>query len=271
MHMDATHQKAYELDPHITEVYDQTENYTDDIALIRRLLGESGSLRIFEPFCGTGRIVIPLAQDGHTVVGLDLAQPMLDRARMKIAELPDGVQRCITLLQADALAEEWPAGFDLVVLGANCLYEFESPEEQVACIRKATASLRPGGWVFVDNNARRGPLDESALQWRGSWPSGTCADGTRVVSESAIVRIDQQRNLWYKTRTIRIIDPAGQETSYYDETCRHPVSMEEVCRWMDDCGFTVLALFGNRQGAPFTQESGRAIFWAQKIDDSNSQ
>jgi len=263
--MGTTQLKAYELDPHIAEIHDQTESYTDDVALIQRMLGESGPLRIFEPFCGTGRIVIPLAQAGHTVVGLDLAQPMLDRARTKIAGLPEEVQRRITLLQGDALASEWPDGFDLVILGANCLFEFESPDEQLAIIRHAAASLRPGGWVFVDNNARRGPLNESALQWHGAWPSGACEDGTQIESESAIVRIDPQRNLWYKTRTIRIIDPAGRETRYYDETCRHPVSMEEVCRWLDDCGFIVQALFGSRRGEPFTPESGRAIFWAQKL------
>jgi len=261
----STQQKAYELDPHIAEIHDQTENYTDDIALIQRMLGETGPLRIFEPFCGTGRIVIPLAQVGHAVVGLDLAQPMLDRARLKIAGLPGEVRERITLLQGDALAGEWPSGFDLVILGANCLFEFESPEEQLAIIRKAAASLRPGGWLFVDNNARRGPLDESALQWRGTWPSGICDDGTRIESESAIVRIDPVRNQWYKTRTIRIIAPSEQEAQYYDETCRHPVSMEEVCRWLDDCGLTVLALFGSRRREPFTPESGRAIFWAQKL------
>jgi len=269
--MEITQQKAYELDHHIAEIHDQTESYIDDVALIQRLLGESGPLRVFEPFCGTGRIVIPLALAGHTVVGLDLARPMLDRARMKIARLPEEVQQRITLLQDDALTDDWPTGFDLVILGANCLYEFESPEQQIAIIRHAAASLHPGGWVFVDNNARRGALSENALQWRGTWPSGTCDDGTRIESESAIVRIDPQRNLWYKTRTIRIINPSGQETQYDDETCRHPVSMEEVCRWLADCGFTVLALFGSRRGEPFTPESGRAIFWAQKMVTPDSQ
>jgi len=44
-----------------------------------------------------------------------------------------------------------------------------------------------------------------------------------------------------------------------------------VCRWLDDCGFTVLALFGSRRGEPFTPESGRAIFWAQKLTSPDRQ
>jgi len=54
---------------------------------------ERQGLRTLEPFCGTGRIVIPLATDCHEVVGLDQAKAMLDRARTKTPDLPDWVQR----------------------------------------------------------------------------------------------------------------------------------------------------------------------------------
>jgi len=58
---------AYDIEPHIAEIYDQVETYTDDLYLIRRLIGGRVPLRILEPFCGTGRILIPLALDGHTL------------------------------------------------------------------------------------------------------------------------------------------------------------------------------------------------------------
>ena len=61
----------YDLDPHVAEIYDQVETETDDIELIRTLITGKGVLRILEPFCGTGRILIPLALDGQEIVGLD--------------------------------------------------------------------------------------------------------------------------------------------------------------------------------------------------------
>jgi hypothetical protein len=53
----------YDVEPHVAGIYDQSETYTDDVKLIRCLIGERGPWRILEPFCGTGRILIPLAAD----------------------------------------------------------------------------------------------------------------------------------------------------------------------------------------------------------------
>ena len=117
----------YDVEAHIAEIYDQSETYTDDVDLVRRLTRGRVGLRILEPFCGTGRILIPLALDGHELVGLDQAQGMLDRARTKVARLPQDVQRRITLIRADVTGEPWPQDFDLVLLGGN----EESPDSRL--------------------------------------------------------------------------------------------------------------------------------------------
>ena len=83
---------------------------TADLALVRR------GLRILEPFFGAGRVLLPLARDGHTMRGLDNAPAMLDRAAAKDAALPEAVQARITLSQADVLQTPWPTGFDVVPL-----------------------------------------------------------------------------------------------------------------------------------------------------------
>ena len=75
---------TYDADRYIAEIYDQVETQTEDVKLIRRLIAGSERLRILEPFCGSGRILIPLAQDGHELVGLDQSQVMLDNGRAKI-------------------------------------------------------------------------------------------------------------------------------------------------------------------------------------------
>lgn len=254
---------AYMMDSHIAEVYDQTETYTDDIEFICRLLGDTAPLRILEPFCGTGRILIPLALAGHSLVGFDRAQGMLELARPKVALLPDDAQGRIAIFQADALTSDWPVGFDLVILGGNCFYGLSSASDQLSCIRAAYASLREGGLLYVDNNCRRGRVTEGDLRWRGNWPTGVCADGTRLAAENAMVAIDTEKNLWHETRKLHITLPNGIEQHIEWAYTVHPVSMEEVCGWLAVTGFTILGLYGNRQGAAFTADD-RAIFWARK-------
>jgi hypothetical protein len=59
---------------------------------------------------------------------------MLDQAQEKINLLPDEIKKRVTLTQADVLVEDWLQGFDLVVLGGNCLYELAAAEEQERCM-----------------------------------------------------------------------------------------------------------------------------------------
>jgi SAM-dependent methyltransferase len=256
----------YDVEPHIAELYDEFETQTDDIALLRRLIGESGPLRILEPFCGTGRILIPLALDGHEIVGLDQARGMLDRARTKVADLPLDAQFRIILYEVDVTAADWPRGFDLVLLGGNCFYELATPEEQEGCIISAKASLISGGYVYVDNDHMEGELAKS---WRRagtgrSFPSGTCTDGTHLESTTETIWYDAPKRLVRFRRTTKITLPDGRvaERSYVQQ--KHPTSTGEVRDWLEKHGFVIEQFFGDRQGNPYTEDLPRAIFWAQK-------
>lgn len=144
--------KAYDVDIYITEIYDQFELQREDIAILREQIGDRKPLKILELFTGNGRILIPLAQDGHRIVGIDKSTTMLTSARNKIKTLPAKIQKNITLKQANVLTEEWPKGFDLVILGGNCLFELATPEEQETCIRKAQKSVKPWNiftWIMT--------------------------------------------------------------------------------------------------------------------------
>ena len=195
---------VYDLEVHIAEIYDQSENYSDDIELIQSLIENRAPLRILEPFCGSGRILIPLARAGHTLVGLDQAAGMLARAKMKISETPKEVGERVTLVQADVTSGGWPAGFDLVILGGNCFYELATPDEQAGCIAGAAAALKPGGWVYVDNDHMDGELDPSwqVTGVRQGFPTGVCSDGTRLESSVETIWWDApQRLARFRRRT----------------------------------------------------------------------
>ena len=257
---------AYSLDRHVTEIYDQHETQTDDVELIRRLIGSSGPLRILEPFCGTGRILIQLAADGHEMVGMDQSEFMLDRALVKIEQLAQSVRKRITLQQADVTSSPWPSGFDLVLLGGNCFYELASPEEQEASIVSAAASLNPGGFVYVDNDHMEGELDESwcRLGERSTaFPTGVCADGARVEGTTETFWFDRPRRLSRCRRTVTVTLSDG--THIFGERIqqKHPVSFAEVRGWLATHGFSMEQSFGDRAGTPYTPGSPRAIFWAK--------
>lgn len=256
----------HDIEPHVAEIYDQANTYTDDVELIRNLIGARGPLRILEPFCGTGRILIPLAFDGHELAGLDQARGMLARGRAKINRLPREVRERTTLAEADVISEEWPEGFDLAIFGGNCLYELATPQKQEKCIISAAASLNSSGHVFVDNNHMEGDLDKS---WQKSgvsqgFPTGTCADGTCIESTRETIWYDAPRRLVRFRRCIKVALPDGSIIKKEYVQQKHPVSTAEVQTWLEVHGFAIERMFGDRAGNPYTETSKREIFWARK-------
>ena len=255
-----------DVDALVAEIYDQIETSVDDVALIETLIGERGGLRILEPFCGTGRILLPLAAVGHELVGLDKSAAMLNRARWKLEQLPADVQQRVTLIEADVTREPWPTGFNVVILGGNCFYELATPDEQSGCIASAARAVKPGGYVYIDNDHMEGELDTS---WRqpgvtDAFPSGVCSDGTLVEGTMETIWFDAPARLVRFRRRARFTLPDGGviETEHIQQ--KHPVSTEEVASWLATHGFVVEQLYGDRVGTTYTDRSERAIFWARR-------
>ena len=258
---------VYDIESHIAEIYDQTQAFYNDIELILKLIGDNGPLHILEPFCGTARILIPLVYDGHSLVGLDQAQGMLDLAYEKIKQLPEELQSRITLSNADVTSEEWPRNFDLVILGDNCFYEMATPEEQERCIVCASKSLKSGGHVYIDNNHMEGELDASWQQLgvkSQGFPTGRCVDSTYVESYRETIWFDAPQRLIKFRRHTKVTLSNGNiiEKEYIQQ--KHPVSTVEVRKWLETHGFVIRQLYGDRAGNPYTETSSRAIFWAEK-------
>jgi len=253
----------YNLDIHIAEIYDQQVNYSDDVQLLLDLIGPKGPLRIFEPFCGTGRILIPLIMAGHQLIGLDQSKVLLNCCKEKLNHM--GKQAM--LVEGDALDYSWPDGLDLVVLGGNCLYELAKTDEQERCIQFAALALKPGGFLFLDNDHMEDALAQS---WqdptaRTSFPSGLCADGVRLESTIQTIWVNVSARLARFRRQTKVIYPDGRivERAYIQQ--KHPISTGELKIWLEKHGFTIEQLYGTWKREFYTDTSPRAIFWAKKI------
>lgn len=116
---------------------------SDDVEWFRALALRSGG-PVLEIGCGTGRISVPLALDGHRVVGLDRSAAMLARARRR-----SGATLEVEYREGDARVLALGEKFQLVVIAFNTFLEFE-PEERAACLGSVRAHLGPRGRVALD-------------------------------------------------------------------------------------------------------------------------
>ena len=71
---------------------------------------------LLELGCGTGRVLLPLAEAGNRVCGLDLSPHMLARCREKLARAPAAVQQRVRLLPGDMTAFHLGEKFALIII-----------------------------------------------------------------------------------------------------------------------------------------------------------
>lgn len=115
--------------------------------------------------CGTGSLTALVATLGHSVLGVDLAGNMVERARAKTDELGERV----TIRQGDVSAPPIdPASVD-VILARHILWTL--PDPQAALVRWRSL-LRPGGrFLLIEGRwwsvGDQGYNNEAGMPWAG--------------------------------------------------------------------------------------------------------
>ncbi len=91
--------------------------------------------------CGTGRLTIPLAKAGIDITGLDVAGPMLERARSKAAA--EGVK--VRFVRADARKIRLNGKFKLIFIAFNSMQHLHDRVSLELFFSGVKKHLAPGG------------------------------------------------------------------------------------------------------------------------------
>ena len=98
--------------------------------------------KVLDVGCGGGILAESMAKRGALVKGIDLAEKPLKVAQLH--GLESGVKVDYQAISAEALAEQYPANFDVV----TCMEMLEHVPDPNATIAACAALCKPGGWVF---------------------------------------------------------------------------------------------------------------------------
>lgn len=197
---------AIYTDPRLVALYDLQNTWGADDDRFRDLVGVHGPCRVVDLGCGTGRLTLALAADGHAVTGADPAAASLDVARGKPgAEL-------VTWVHGEA-ADLATGSADVVLMSSHVAQVFSDDGEWRQTLGHLARILVPGGrllfdsrdpdaraWERWDSTSDPEPLATAEGQVRtwtevhgvvGSWVSFTAhtvfPDGGRATSPSTLV------------------------------------------------------------------------------------
>lgn len=119
--------------------------YTSDVEMYQRL--SQDDVTLLECGIGTGRIAIPLARAGKSIVGIDNSVQMVSRLHERIAESPD-LSGTIEVINADMRSFSLSRTFDFVLCSFMTFNYLMSIEDQLAFLMAVKNHLASRG-VFV--------------------------------------------------------------------------------------------------------------------------
>ena len=250
----------------VADMYEQEVTETDDVDFLLSLIGQAPK-RILEVCCGSGRILVPLAEAGHMASGLDADGFML----AKIPEKAEGLET-IEWRQADAVSGDWGTGFDVVVLAGNILYNIVSDMEyekaQELFIRKAASALVHGGHVYIEYQpgGHRLTQEDKSHKDSGDWTvwEGTDNEGNHGKMKLLAGEYDSNTRLDTFTRRFELTLKSG-ETIQEDIPCvKHFATLNQIHNWLSDAGFSIEQEYGDYNRNPIVENTKRVIIFARK-------
>jgi len=216
----------------------QYASYEEDLPLWRSLAEDRGS-PVLELGCGAGRVLLRLAEAGHTVTGLDSNPAMLRRARAAAAQRSAGQVR---LVQGDARALHLEQRFRLILSPCNTLAALEDTD-LAATFAGIRAHLHPAGAFAFEVP---GPGEELANH-DPQEPLAAFMDGEsgNPVQVSATQRSDAAAGRVTVTWRYDELLPDGTVRSWVLSVPYELRPPEAYARFLEQAGLRTVALYGD--------------------------
>lgn len=215
---------------------------------------------VLELGCGTGRVTMPLARAGITLVGIDLSGPMLQRARTRLRRARLATRA--PLVRGDIRHLPFaPGAFGLVAAPYGILQSLVRERDLRATLNSIAAALRPGGRLVMELVADLPTWREYREQTKlRGWRAGRQAHITLVES----VRQDRRRGLTIFDQ--EFVERRGRqiERRRFSLAFR-TLSVPQMVRRLQRARLHVAARLGSYDGDPWTRDSATWILIAEKL------
>jgi SAM-dependent methyltransferase len=205
----------------------------------------AGSGRALELGIGTGRIALPLSQQGVPVHGIDMSRAMVARMRAK----PGGDTIDVTI--GDFATATVDGTFSVAYLVFNTIMNLTTQEAQVACFRNVAAHLEPGGCFVIEvmiPDLRRLPQGQNVVPFHVSptkWAFDVYDVATQATSSNYVEVVDGRGT--YTTIPFRYVWPA------------------ELDLMAQLAGLRLRERWAGWRREPFTSDSGKHVSVWEKV------
>jgi SAM-dependent methyltransferase len=238
------------------ELYDLENNdFEPDGPFILALAQKLGG-SVLELGCGTGRMTIPLAQNGVEIVGIDAVPGMIERAKVKADGLP------IEWIVADVRNFHLDRKFRLIFESGSVFHHMLTRQDQEAYLARAGEHLEEDGCLMI-NLFFPHPNRLVGTETEEDWFSVQRPDGLEI-RVSGIDQYDELRQVRTETAYRRWLDDDGQEILHIAPLSLRYTFPQEMETLLYYNGFEIAERYGSPDLSPLTNESSALIYVCRK-------
>ena len=233
-------------DPHN---YDETyKGYTADLEFIQAHL-EGNPQPIIELACGTGRLAIPLAKQGHTVYGVDIDSGMLNFAQEKA----DAEELNVHLSVQDCTRLNLPIQSNFIYMTGNSFQHFLTNKSQDALFESVKQHLNQNGDLIFDT---RNPILSELMN--------SDVYEELLVKNGEVFNVTNREVYNPLTQILACTSTySSSKTTYKDSIQLRYTYPLELQRLLNQHGFEVVHLYGSWKKEPFAADSVSMVVHAR--------
>ena len=239
------------------EHYDKSE----DLPLYEDLAEDYGS-PILVVGGGTGRVMLHLAQLGHTVHGIEIESAMIERAQRKLAGAP-ALRERVTFHVGDALHLSLELQARLTIIPYNTLMHFHEQADQLALLRRARAWTAAGGVLAVDlPNAGEAfaAMDTGAVTLERTFLE---PESGHLVMQHSVSELDRVEQLMHVTWIYDEVTADGTVRRTVAPVVNRYFFFPEMQLLLTACGFEDVEVYGDLDLSPFVDGCPRMVVLAK--------
>lgn len=239
-------------------IYDGLNTGMADLPFYSHWLKKRKEGSILELCCGTGRLTIPLAQEGYKITGVDNSTTMLNQAKQKASEL----NLPICFIKSDIRSLELPEKYDIIFIPFNSIHHLYTNQDFFNVLIRVNKHLKENGYFLFDCfNPNIHYIVQSENQ-ENTMAEYTTKDGRQVV-------IKQTMTYENETQINRIkwhyyINGEFNSVQHMDMRMFFP---KEIEAYLAMHGFRIMNRFGGFKGEIFESKSEKQIFVCRKSND----
>jgi|GEM_PF-141046 len=217
------------------------DNATDDIPFYKEYAENLGG-NVLELACGTGRVAMTLAADGHTVTGLDLSHEMLAEFRKKLAGA--GGAEHVRLVYGNMADFRFDEKFAMITTPFRAFQALTEDADIRSCLRLVREHLSENGRFIINVFRPYGQLDQSWLYPDTMRWESTDEAGQHVARFDRGDKIDENKQVIDVHYTYTITRGDGAVEQVEDDLHLKYYYEEQLREMLEEEGFVIHEAFG---------------------------